>query len=535
MKNYALRILSLLLVVATLSLMVSCDLSSVLGDIAPDDLGNGIQNGASEGVQFTPGATEKHTNRTGWADFTGVIILPTPEIDFEGEELVVLYRDNIQNSREWFKEEPEDELDEAVAQRNQKVEETLNINVRFEPVPTNSGYDAYTAKLTDMICNDVDADLHNYDISANHSYATAYPAIRDYAANLFDNQIFPYFDFESPCWNQSIVKNTTINDRLHYIAGDINLSMFDAACVVWHNATLYDRYKEHTDPENMQQLALDGFWTYDELYRWATRMYEDTNGIEGRQEDDTYGLLIEDGNIAIDAIPAAWEISFVNSYDDGSHFFTVSGNQKFEKALTKCKTLLKGVGTYTVKDVSSFAAGHSLFYMGKLYTDYDSNKALREMDAKYGLLPMPKYDVDQAEYGTTAQDYYTLMFVLDHSMSTLPTKSEAVSAYLQLSADESYNGVRGYYFNRIIKPKFFGVDDTTNTVTRSIAIFDIIVNNINFEFSNIYSPQLCNITWLWRDVINNRINDNTLESAYLSRQESFEQAIRDVDKWFGLN
>ena len=83
--------------------------------------------------------------------------------------------------------------------------------------------------------------------------------------------------------------------------------------VMWYNKTLYDKKKEATDPENVQDLALGGQWTYDELYRWATRIYEDSNGEDGRQGNDTYGFGVGKrgaGNPAPgDAIPLGTLIS----------------------------------------------------------------------------------------------------------------------------------------------------------------------------------------------------------------------------------
>lgn len=157
---------------------------------------------------------------------------------------------------------------------------------------------------------------------------------------------------------------------------------------------------------------------------------------------------------------------------------------------------------------------------------------IREMEDTYGLLPMPKYDVDQENYGTTTQDFYTLMTVIDHSTSTLPTKGKAISAFLQLMTEESYTSVRGYYFNRIIKPKYFGTDDSEGTVTNSIALFDIIVANIEFEYWTIYSAQLNDIAWLWRDGFRDDVA--SLESAYISKESDFVDAIRGTDEWLGL-
>jgi hypothetical protein len=167
-----------------------------------------------------------------------------------------------------------------------------------------------------------------------------------------------------------------------------------------------------------------------------------------------------------------------------------------------------------------------------MYPGKDANMTIREMDDKYGLLPLPKFDLEQPQYYTAAYDGYSLMSVLDHAESTIPTKGEAISAYLQLATEESYTSVRGYYFNRIVKPKYFGQDDSLGTVTKSVAIFDDIISHIRFDFWTVYSNQLGNLTWAWRTSL---LPDwNTLEAQYISRQTEFDEKLLEMDEWFGL-
>ena len=478
-------------------------------------------------------ATETETNIYGEPSFTSVV--PVNDLDFEGEEISILHRDTEIVNREWHKDSTEDELDEAVAMRNSAVEETLNVTVVYERVPFPN-YDQGATNFNNLVYDDVVKGFHYYDIAAHFAYAGAYPIIRDCNANLLDSEQFPFFDFTLPCWNQTVVNNTTINGRLHYITGDINISLFDSTMVMWYNKTLYDEKSDSSvDPENMQLYALQGLWTYDELYRWATRLYEDSNGTAGKQTDDTYGYGTDARGSGHpcpgDAIPHAWDLEFLIENNDGTHSYNIIGNDKAESALTKFRNLFDATGTCESATVSSFTAGNYVFYASVIYPGKDANMMIREMEDTYGLLPMPKYDVEQEQYGTTATDGYSLMTVLDHKDSTVPTKGDAVSAYLQLATEESYTSVRGYYFNRIIKPKYFGTDDSEGTVTNSIALFDIIVANIEFTFWNIYSAQLNNIAWLWRDTVG---RPGTLESEFVANETAFNDALRETDAWLGL-
>ena len=124
------------------------------------------------------------------------------------------------------------------------------------------------------------------------------------------------------------------------------------------------------------------------------------------------------------------------------------------------------------------------------------------------------------------------MSVLDHSKSTVSTRGTAISAYLQLSSEETASSVIGYYYNRIIKPKYYGTDDYDSPMSSTIAVFDMIVDNIELDYWTIYSPQLNNVAWLWRDTVNKEGVD--LEKAFLDDEKNYLQALKDTDAWLGL-
>ena len=543
------RVICLLLVaILMIAALASC---SGGGDVTD---GSGSGEGGNN-----PVVTQKQTNEYNEETFTSVV--PVDDLDFEGDTLKILHRDSLPVQREWYKDVAEDDLDEVIAMRNEAVAETLNVKVAYEAMGS-SLYEDCLNQFTTAIKEDVDNDFHNYDIVANYAYAGANVAVRDYIANLADKSVFPYFEFSLPCWNQAIVNTTLINDQLYYITGDINLSTFDKTMVIFLNKKMYNDKKDANDPVDLQDLALEGYdsvnkvgqaggFTYDDLYRWST-VWEDNNGESGSQHDDFHAISAGYGSIPLDAFPYAWDLEYIETNADGSHAYAVSGNAKVEAAITKAQNLLNGsisegvsnhddtgncsLGGYS-EPISHFAADKSIFALHILYNNETDNTTLREMSSEFGLLPMPKYDADQENYGTTAHDAYTLMTVIDHANSSIPTKGEMVSAYLQYSTEESYTNVRGYYINRIVKPKYFGTDDTNGSVTKSIAIFNIIADNVEFTFISVYAPQLNGVlNNCWRDVVTGRhaMNATTAQGAYESDAANYDTMLDEVDTWLGL-
>ena len=487
-------------------------------------------------------APETNTNEV-LTDIYGQTAL-TPKIDlstldFEGETLTVMVRNDEKVSREWEKEDVgDDELDLAIANRNEVVEGDLNLNVEIELV-ANSEHGNCVQVYTQLITQDIDNNLHDFDIAAHFAYAATEVAIRDYNVNLLDTDTLPYFNFDLMCWNQTIVNNTQANGKLYFASGDLNLSLFDSAMILWHNKDLYEKVRDDDDPKDIQDLILAGDWTYSELYKWA-QYYNDSD--DATDCGDIYGVHLEGVYITNpnDAIPYAWDLEIVKTNPDGTHYYNIVGNSKISEAMTKYRNMYKAEGNDASQNVhctcgvagGHFVAGDRLFVNNVLFWDKASNLAIREMEDKYSIVPHPKYDESQANYGSTSMDYYTLMSVLDHAKSTVPTKGEAISAYLQYATEYSYTHVRGYYFERIVKPKFFGTDDSDGHVTKSVTIFVTIIDNLEFDFYTLYSPQLEDITHLWRYTLSN--TNSTLEQAYSASKDMYDGALEDMDKWFGL-
>ena len=265
-------------------------------------------------------------------------------------------------------------------------------------------------------------------------------------------------------------------------------------------------------------------------------MFFEDGGTAVRQRDrsDTYALIVSSAlSTPSDAFPYAWDLEFVVEKENATHEFNIVGNDKIETALTRCRELLCGPGTYSAPDAHMFIEGNAIFLMDR-FSIGDNNIGIRRMEEIHTLLSMPKYDTAQEQYYTTATtELFTLISVLDHSGSKVTTKGKAVSTSLQLLVENSYTGVRGYYVNRMIKPMYFGQEKDMDSAFKSIEIFDIIMANIRFDYCYIYSPQLNDINHLWRSALEDGHADS-LEDMFLADKENFESAIQSTDAWFGL-
>ena len=489
-----------------------------------------------------PTETETATNMWGEPDLGVDVPSKWANVHFENEELTILVLNDEKVSREWESEESiSDELDQQITLRNEIVESNLGVDVQIELTGTcapGEEWGLWQSSFVPAIQNDVDNKLHELDAVANFGFSGMTLSLAEYYVNLHDKDTLPHFDFKLPCWNQDIVENGTLNGKLYLIAGDMNLSLFNASMIMWHNMDLYDKVKdvEAGDAEDIQDLVLSGLWTYDELYRWSG--YHTTGGsIETCPH--VYGVYIGGDPYPTqpnDAIPYAWGIEFFTRNSDGTFSYNMVENLEAEQALLSLRKLHDREGNQHYNNKCTcgnhFINGGTIFQGDVLYWNRSSSAALRDMQDKYALVPWPKYEVSQAHYTTTSQDYFTTMSILDHSGSPVPTKGEAVSAYLQYANEYSYDNVRGYYFHMVVKSKLFGTDDSDGHVTKSWRIFCEIVDNLQFDFGAIYGQALDHILMnVWRTNVG---QTTTVQQRFEGSMELYNEKLYNLHVWFGL-
>ncbi len=470
------------------------------------------------------------------------------EHDYLGENLVMLIRNDEKIIREFGSDTSTEEINEQILTRNEQVHNDLNMVMIPEYIGSS---DAGTCSkvYTERITQDVNSGMHTVDIAAHFAYFAGNVAVRERSANLLDEELFPYLDFTLPCWNQAVVKNSTINGISLVCAGDMTLSLFNFAYVMWHNKTLYSELRDEKDPVDMQDCVLGGEWTSDKLYKWSS-IYRNTSSAD---DCDTYGVYIGKQNtVNIDVVPFCWNIDLMITNPEGTHAFNVVGNDKAEQAIVLYRKIMNGQGNGAAHKncggSCGFVEGNYVFANGVISWDASTAEKYRSMEDKYALLPWPKFDelqigreltdiekelgVTDLGYYATTQDCYSLIGVLDHSESSVATKGEMVSAYLQHTAELSYADVRGYYFEKVIRGKNFGLDDTDGTVTKSITIFDMIIDNLQCEYWSLYSASMNDVMHLFRYTTVN--STDTLESSYKLKESIYVDALTKMDTWFGL-
>ena len=503
----------------------------------------GKQTGSSSSSTST--SPTKNTNKYGEEEVLGDY---WEDVKFEGQALNVLVRDDYKVSREWEQEDPNDidGFGVAIDARNQAVEGDLQLDVRvtFEGGATAG---EFGEEIMSIVRSDVEEQMNAYDIVACYGYLALQSQHRDVWANLLDQDLFPYFDFSLKCWNQALVENSAVNGKMYLCAGDFNISMYDSSMILWHNKDLYEELLVKTgdkeSPKDIQDTVISGNWTYAQLYRWAA--YSETRDIDDNTRN-VYGLYMQ-GEMnppqPFDVFPFAWDLQLMKKNEQtGTFEYNFIGNTKANEAMENLRKLYSEKGTVTETQVRpTFPSGLVLFYGDVIWFNESSNIARREMKDRFSILPWPKYDEEQTFYASTSQDYFTTMAVIDHSNSPIPTKGEEISAYLQYATEYSYTNVRLFYFKEIVEQKFFGqfADGTTK---KSIAIFNTIIDSLQYDFATIYAHSLGTpLMTCWRyNVLLERATGNkelgtiSVSEKFANNRATYEKNLVNLYQWFGV-
>ena len=510
--SVVLKATALLLILTMLPLISACsEMFSVFDDmmeLPPEQLYSDKGDSTQEGQ----GKVTEDETTSDFSEGSGGgsgIIEPTPydPVDFDGLEICVLYRNNSIYSKEWYSPTASaDDISEAVEMRNNAVCEAIDLSLKFKAVPSED--------IPYFITNDINSNLHEYDFCAADAHSLASVSLKGCASDLKDSEAFPFFDYDTVVWNQSLVKNTTQNGRLYFLTGLMQISNTYNTPLIWTNLSLSKKY----EIENMQEKVFQGEWTYEELYRLSQIVSGDTElGFAVNERSKTSVAQV---------IPYAWDFTAVKTADDGTHSFAMNES----KALmidAFFRSLLFEQKTSGIVSTSDFMNGRVLF----IADNFDSYSSFSGMDDANTFLPLPKYDAMQDSYYTSVANP-TVISVLDHSNSTVKMHGDAVSAFLQLSAEIGYT--TDPVFNLITNMKYLhsDIEDSKTLHANAIAIYDIIIQNTVFDLVSVYSSSLNNISSLWNFMT---VSDNiSFSSQYAQNELIYNQALTDLDVWFGL-
>ena len=395
-------------------------------------------------------------------------------------------------------------LRDAVKSRNEAVEGWLN--VKLEIISELGGMDNAQA-WSNKVKNAATADKNDlFDICA--LYASQGSPLATVGAFL-DVNLLPQgeknaLNLNKKYWNQILKDDLNIDGSLFMLCGDMSLTSTAFSQAIFYNKNMFNEYLannadfnnkyssyklERTEEEieagyNMLHDIVDGGgWTMQTFSDIASRVYVD-NGTPGKNDGDIFGLSIDIASSPLDAWVAAFDIKIVEkNAQTGARtlaFENPSNLSRATQAWNMSKELLtanRGVHAFEVNKegaVKEFGSGNSLFTMARLC---DAESFRDTADWEYGILPLPKYDVQQLNYYTLPHNAYSLIAV---AANLERNREELIACALELLAYESSVEITPTYYEVILKGQYSDKQVDAD-------MYDIILGNIRLDFGAVFS------------------------------------------------
>ena len=149
--------------------------------------------------------------------------------------------------------------------------------------------------------------------------------------------------------------------------------------------------------------------------------------------------------------------------------------------------------------------GTATLRLGSVETDQFIN-----MQDKYGVIPMPKYDETQDKYYTFLHDQFTSIGITSVHANDDETV-QMLGAVLEAMALESYKTVAPAYYEVALKGRY--LDDP-----ESWRMLDMIYENVKVDAGVLYTKNLASIHQIHRDMIDAGNNAISSKLKAVSRQ-----------------
>ena len=298
-----------------------------------------------------------------------------------------------------------DPIYDAIIERNNKLSEGYGIDLG-KPYGLGVQDGAYA-----LIKNSLDSNDGAFQAISTRASDCVNLALTGYLADVNEiSSINPQNDW----WDDKMVNECTLNDKLYFLVGDYRNNEKEATYAIAFNKSMYARNMNDAafgaDGKSLYDIVNAGDWTFDKMVTMASFVGNDIDGNQKYDENDVYGLSypqcsyvgflgaagIKLGRINNEADPPM-EVAFNNDKTYGfwrDMIDMTKGNWSFNWHLT-----------YVAKRFDMFYNNQVLFM-----ADYmEQIEYLRAGDSnfEFGIVPFPKYDTAQAEYISPVHEYGT--------------------------------------------------------------------------------------------------------------------------------
>ena len=392
------------------------------------------------------------------------------DLNFD-EDVTILYWTDT-GMPEFDVEVSGDLVDDAIFNRNQSVQERLNITLNWTG--------ANQEQFAQTVQNDRNGE-GKIDIIAGYSQTMATVT---YTGNTIDLIGVNYLDFTKPWWPDSLLNEAMVGDKLYFISGDISTNTLYWMYATFFNKTMLQTY----GLEDPYTLVANNEWTVDKMFSMCKEIYTDA-GAPGKDLADTFGIVMP--RLSIDAFFYSSGLRTTEKGDNGELLLSPSYTGEVSQRLAEMlvELLFDSEGGFCVHDDTgpvnqAFANGQVAFITNRpmdAITDYGHANNL-----VYGVVPTPKWDSQQEQYLTCIGNPFTL-YSISMAQSYDQERVDMLGAVLECMASEAYRKTTPALYEQTMQTRY-AKDDVT------AQMYDICRENIVFDLGRIFGATMNNLT-----------------------------------------
>lgn len=382
------------------------------------------------------------------------------DLNFNGYEFKMLTRTiDYANCAMDAEEINGDALNDAVYERNRRIEERFNI--KFNNITT---YDSGKAR------NSIKAGDGAYDLIMTRNPDAFNIFAQEGLINGLDK--LTYINLDKPYWDKKLTAELSVANKRFFAVGAFNLSAYDFVHVLMFNKQLILNY----GMPNPYDMVKNGTWTFDAYADMAKNATRSLTGGDKMTKDDAYGYLSAPKQV----LPDFWISAGLKSInkDENDIPYSTMGTEKFLEVFQKIYSITWGNNSWFVNTAGENIPADQLKMFENnqgLFMDctFFYLKSLRSMESDFGILPYPKYDEQQKEYYSRMEGCELFFSPITASQESL----DVSSAVLEALSSESAKTVIPVYYDLALKTKFTRDNE-------SAEILDVLFANRVFDLGD---------------------------------------------------
>lgn len=437
-------------------------------------------------------------------------IEPTlPDETFGGEEIrIAMHPVGGTDWQDWLSRDIDAEsangepINDAVFARNMYVEEKLDVKI--------TGIE--NTDMNTLVQKQVKAGSDDFHIVTPRMESIKSTVRGGYFVNLANVQ---YIDLTKPWYDQKMIENATILDQLYYVTGDMLILDDDSTSAMVFNKEIINNYSM-TMPYD---LVYDNKWTFDQMNEMITAAAVDLNGDGKADLDDQYGLIWQRDAIVSYLHAGGGQIITLDS--DGMPQLTL-GDEKNYQILDKVFNIMYrddvviNLHHYDGK-MDIYQLQTKMFSENRVLMMWIRMRVvetLRNMEADFGIIPMPKYDEAQENYYHTVNRYTGAAVAIPNSAGI---DAELAGVVVEALSAESKYTLRDAYYDVNLGTKIARDPESTE-------MLEIIMNNTRFDTGELYD--IASLSW---DLYTMTMTNNFDFGSFMAKKE--KNAQKSLDKF----